>query len=52
MALQVKVPQMSHHPTSFGHRQCGSGDMMVLVCQKILQDHIIKGTCAFMGENP
>lgn len=52
MALQVKIPQVSHHPTSFGHKQCGSGDIMVLVCQKISQDQIIKGTYEFMGENP
>ena len=25
-----------------GHRHCGSGDIMVLVCQVISQDHMIK----------
>ena len=36
----------------FGHRHCGSGDMMVLVCHVILQDHVVKGYCDFMARSP
>ena len=45
------IPLMvSHHRTKFGgHRHCGKGDIMVLVCQEILQNHIIKRSCYFMG---
>ena len=33
----------SQHPTKFGgHRDCGSGEIMVLVCHMISQDHMIK----------
>ena len=32
-----------HHLGKFGaHRHCGGEDIMVLVCQVILQDHLIK----------
>ena len=27
----------------------GSGDIMALVCHMILQDHVIQGSCDFMG---
>ena len=38
-----KAPNVSHHPTEFcGFRHCGSGDIMVLVCHVILEDHVIK----------
>ena len=30
------------HAKFGGHRHCGSGDIMVLVCQVISQDHMIK----------
>ena len=44
---------VSHHPTKFhGHRHCGSGDKMVLVCHVISQDHVIKGSFDFMGGRP
>ena len=45
---------MSHHPTKFGDdRQCGSGDIMVLVvCHVISQDHVIKGFSDFMSRSP
>ena len=34
---------MNHHATKIGgHRHCGSGDIMILVCHMILQDHVIK----------
>ena len=36
--------QEGNYPAKFGgHRQCGSGDIMVLVCHVISQDHVIKG---------
>ena len=35
-----------------GHRHCGSGDMMVLVCQVISDNHVTKGSFDFMGRIP
>ena len=47
---------LSHHlPVMFsGHEHCGCGsrDIMVSVCQMILQNHVIKGLCDFMGGSP
>ena len=44
---------MSHHPTKFhGRRHCGSADVMVLACQVMSQDYVIRGSCDFMGSNP
>ena len=36
---------VSHYPAKFGghHGNCVSADIMVLVCQRILQDIVIKG---------
>ena len=31
---------------------CGSGDVVTLVCHLILQDHMIKGSCDFIGRSP
>ena len=32
---------MSYHPVKFvGHKHCDSGDIMVLVCHMIFQDHV------------
>ena len=43
----------SHHPAKFGvHRHCGSGDITILVCHVILQDHMIKESCDFRGRSP
>ena len=40
----------THHPANFsGHRSRGSRDIMILVCQVISQDHIIKGSCDIMA---
>ena len=40
--------KVSHHLTKFGsHRYCGSGDLMILVCHVIFQDHVIKGSRYF-----
>ena len=42
-----------HHPTKCsGHRHLGVGDVMVLVYHVILQDHMIKESCAFIGSSP
>ena len=36
--------KVSHHPAKFGgHWYCGSGDIKILVCHVILQDHMKKG---------
>ena len=35
-----------------GHRHSGSGDIMVLVCYMILQNHTIKQSYNFMGRSP
>ena len=44
---------MCHHPTKFGgHRHCGSGDKMILVCGVTSQDHLVKGSRDFMGSSP
>ena len=40
----------SHHPKSGGHRYCDSGDIIDLVCQVILQDHVVKELCDIMGK--
>ena len=43
----------SHHPVKFGgHRYCGSGDIIVLACHVITQDHMIKQSCDLMGGSP
>ena len=35
-------PEVSHHPTKFDrHRDCGTGDIMVVVCQTNSEDHVI-----------
>ena len=35
--LQKRDPKASYHPDKFGdHKQCGSGDLMVLVCHMII----------------
>ena len=30
-----------------GHKSCGIGDKMVLVCQMIYQEHVIKESCYY-----
>ena len=40
------------HPVhSNGHSECDNGDIMFPVSLLILQDHIIKESCGFMGGN-
>ena len=42
---------VSHTPVKFrGHRQCSSGDILVLVCHVMSQDHVIKRSYDFMGK--
>ena len=44
---------MSHHSNKFGgHRHCGIGDITILVCHVISQDHVIKGLCPFIDSSP
>ena len=46
---RVKV---SHHPARFGgHSYCGIRYVMVLVCHKISQDHVIRGSRDFTGKS-
>ena len=43
---------LSYHPAKFGgHRDCGSKDIMVLLCLVLSQDHAIKASCDFMDRN-
>ena len=42
---------INYCPAKFnGHAHCGSKDM-TLMCHVMLQDHVIKGSCDFMGKN-
>ena len=44
--------KVNYHLTRFDcHRHCGSKDIMILVCKVILQDHVIKRLCDFMGRS-
>ena len=44
---------MSYHPAKFrGHNHSGSEVIRNLVFHVILQDHVVKGSCDFMGESP
>ena len=54
MVLVRQEPiKVDYHPAKFdSHRYCSSGDMMILVCHVILQDHVIKGACDFMDRSP
>ena len=48
-----KTMKRSYRPTMFGgHSHCSSEDIMILVCHVILLDHVIKGSCDFIGKNP
>ena len=43
----------SHQFAKFGgHRHCDSENIMILGYHVISQDHIIKGSCDFIGRNP
>ena len=44
---------MSCQPAKFdGNRHCGDGDVMILVCQVISQDYVIKGLFDVIGVIP
>ena len=52
LTFMYKPLKVSQYSAKFsGYRHCGSGDIMVLVCQIISQDHVIKGSCNFMGRS-
>ena len=43
MIFDNELIKLYHHSSKLGaHRRCGSGDIMVLICHVILQDHAIK----------
>lgn len=43
---------MCYHPEKFNsQRHCVSGDIIFLIYQVILQDHIIKGSSDFMARS-
>ena len=45
-----KLLKVSQYPTKFcGHRHCGGGDIVVLVCQVILQELVTKRSSNFVG---
>ena len=45
--------KVSRHSARFGgHRHCGSGDRLVLVCHVISENHVIKGSCDFKSRSP
>ena len=48
-----KPVKVSHHPTKVdGHKHCGSGDIMVLICLLISQDIVVKWLCDIIGSSP
>ena len=59
-ALSFSVPcefmgwspfKVSHDPAKFsGHNDFGRGDIMILVCHVIFQDHVIKVSCDFINK--
>ena len=51
MWLYGKKPiTVSYDPEMFGgHRHCGNGATMILVCHGISQDHVIKVPYDFIG---
>ena len=45
-----KAVKEHHHCAKFcGHRYCGVGDIIILVCHVILQDHVTKGWSNIVG---
>ena len=44
MTLCPGAPLVSHHPSKFGgHKDRGSGDKMILLCDVIFQENMIAG---------
>ena len=54
MGLYESKPlKVSHDPAKFGgDKHCGRGDIMILICHVISQDHVTLGSCDFMGRSP
>ena len=51
MTLKIRTLMISHPPAKFGgHRHCGSGDIF-LICQVILQYHLIQEPCDLIGRS-
>ena len=47
----LKLLMVSHHSFKISsQRYCSSGNVSVLVCHVILQNHLIQSLCEFMGE--
>ena len=45
--------KLGYHPVKFGgHRHSDNGDIMVLVCHVISQDHVIKGSYGILSKSP
>ena len=48
-----ELKKVNYHPAKFrGHRHCGSGDIIFLICHVISQDQIVKGSCDFKKQEP
>ena len=41
---------MAYYYTTGGHRHCSSGDMIILICHVILQDHVTRELFGFLCE--
>ena len=53
MTSLEKPLDVCHHPAKIGgHRRCCIGEIMVLVCHVISQDHVTKELSKFMGRSP
>ena len=53
LLYRCKPIKVGYHSTKFGsHRHSDSRDLVVLFCQAISQDRVIKGTCAFIDKSP
>lgn len=53
MTLWFGVLKVSYHPGKFGgHKQCRGGDIILLTCQVISQDHVKKHSCDIVGSSP
>ena len=52
MTLSIRALKESYHAAKFGgHWHCGSGDIIVLDCHMISQNHVTKRLGNFMGRN-
>ena len=49
----MRARHVSRHPAKFsGHMHSDSGNIMVLVCHKVSQDHVIKELMRHYGWEP